>query len=59
MVKTDVRLWRGLFKVEIIKWVDVDKQNCLVKALEDHNQIEKGDRWITNRINVHRIVKEA
>jgi len=44
--------WRGLFKVRIIKSVDIDNQNCLVEALENFSQIKKGEQWITRRENL-------
>jgi len=53
MVETkNIRLWRGKFKVKIVKSFGTDKQNCLVEALEDYSKIKKGEQRITRRENL-------
>lgn len=40
----NIRLWRGLFKVKIVK--RLGQKRCEVEALETYGTVQKGTRWI-------------
>lgn len=55
-MKEDVRLYRGLFKVRVLNKLDGTWE---VEALESYSNIRKGERFMTHKINLENIVKEA
>ena len=52
----EIRLWKGLFKVRIVKRFGV--RRCEVEALEGYGNIQKGTRWITFESNLQISIKK-